>query len=102
MIKVALKHFIYETCINQLFSAIEQNFPVLPEGELWKSLRPGMKLSFFLCHAPSTGLVGHHNVVINGVRFFEKVAIVSFQELNPNDGRWWTHFIRCEHIMDFY
>ena len=43
MIKVAIKHFIYEKCINVLFSAISRNFNRNPRllvvGETYKEIQ---------------------------------------------------------------
>ena len=43
MIKVAIKHFIYEKCIDVFFNAISRNFDTNPmllvEGETYKEIQ---------------------------------------------------------------
>jgi len=42
MIKIAIKHFIYEKCINVLFGAIKRNFRTPPKFKF----EVGMQLSY--------------------------------------------------------
>jgi hypothetical protein len=46
MIKIALKHFIYDFCIEQLFNGIVRNFVPAKDPEIWMDLEMGATYNF--------------------------------------------------------
>jgi hypothetical protein len=63
MIDTALKHFIYDICIDQIFNAIQKNF-IPAKQDAWRQLKQGYHYQWIEATAPSGKIETYYDVYV--------------------------------------
>jgi len=88
MLKIVLKHLIYEVCIEQFFTGVFKNFMVVKKN-LW-NIKTGNRYAKITVHHPSQiGLVGLHLYQCEIMDTIERTVCIrhmSWSEYDPHTG----------------
>ena len=98
MIKTAIKHFIYDKCIDILFNSIEMNFSTYTKK--WEEMMPGKMYTWVKIKTPPDGnIIKVYNAVITFSEYDRHALTISYQIDDPSR---FAAFITGDWIVDFF
>ena len=93
MIKTAIKHYIYDFCIDQVFNGIRKNLMKGPEEEVWTKLKMGSTYWWIVYDKEvyeSVRIVDWISKNKAGEIFSPPKLVVAHQKFNQDDNKMWT------------